>query len=444
MSKNDFVWGVATAATQIEGGTKQDGKSPTIWDVMSEDETFIAHGHKAENADDSYNRFDEDLKLLKKLGVNAYRFSLSWARIIKDGDGEINEKGLAHYSEMIDKLLEANIEPFITLFHWDLPHALFLKGGWLNRDITKAFKKYVEAVAEAFGDKVNHFITFNEPQCVLGARLGGTLPDAKYTAKDRNIMVHNLLLCHGEAVKALRKYKNIKIGYAPWNDARIPLTNSKEDIEAARQSYFDIDRGDMWGVSVFTDPIVLGDYPKKYYEINRKEDLPDIKEGDLELISQPIDFYCQNIYQGQYVKSDGNGGYEIVKPKQNAVFTCMNWVVSPEALYWGPKFLYERYKLPFYITENGCAVTDIITEDKQIHDSPRCEFLKQYLAQYKKAKDEGVDIRGYFVWSLLDNLEWYEGYRKRFGLVYVDYETYERYPKDSFYFYQEYIKNNNF
>ena len=245
------------------------------------------------------------------------RFSLSWARIIKDGDGEINQEGLDHYSKMIDKLLEANIEPFITLFHWDLPYALYKKGGWLNRDITQAFKKYVEAVVDAFGHKVNHFITFNEPQCILGARLGGTLPDAKYSAKDRNTMVHNLLLCHGEAVKVLRKCKNIKIGYAPCNDARIPLTTSVEDIEAARQSYFDVERGDMWGVSVFSDPIILGDYPKKYYEVNRKEDLPDIKDGDLELISQPIDFYCQNIYQGLYVKADGKGGYQIVPPKPN-------------------------------------------------------------------------------------------------------------------------------
>lgn len=440
MKKKDFVWGVATAATQIEGAAYQDDKSATVWDVMSEDGGYIANNHKVCNADDSYNRFDEDLKLLKELGVNAYRFSLSWARIIKDGDGEINQEGLDHYSKMIDKLLEANIEPFITLFHWDLPYALYKKGGWLNRDITQAFKKYVEAVVDAFGHKVNHFITFNEPQCILGARLGGTLPDAKYSAKDRNTMVHNLLLCHGEAVKVLRKCKNIKIGYAPCNDARIPLTTSVEDIEAARQSYFDVERGDMWGVSVFSDPIILGDYPKKYYEVNRKEDLPEIKNGDLELISQPIDFYCQNIYQGLYVKSDGKGGYQIVPPKPNAVFTCMNWVVSPEALYWGPKFLYERYRLPFYMTENGCAVTDIITEDKKIHDAARCEYIKQYLAQFEKAIEDGVDARGYFLWSLLDNLEWYEGYRKRFGLVYVDFETFERIPKDSFYFYQKIIK----
>ncbi|MBQ2070682.1 MAG: family 1 glycosylhydrolase, partial [Bacilli bacterium] len=170
-----------------------------------------------------------------------------------------------------------------------------------------------------------------------------------------------------------------------------------------------------------------------------KDDLPDIKEGDLELISQPIDFYCQNIYQGIYVKSDGNGGYKVVPPKQNTVYSNMDLAVTPEALYWGPKFLYERYHVPFVISENGTAVTDIITKDKKIHDSPRIEYLKQYIEEYERAYKEGIDIRGYFVWSLLDNLEWYEGYRKRFGLVYVDYETFERIPKDSFYFYKDLI-----
>lgn len=443
MKKDEFVWGVATAATQIEGAAYKDNKSPTVWDIMSEDGSFIRNGHLAKDADDSYNRVDEDIKLLKELGVNAYRFSLSWSRIIKDGDGEVNELGLKHYSEFVDKLKEAGIEPFITLFHWDLPYALYLKGGWLNREvIVNAFKKYVEAVAKELGNKVNYFITFNEPQCIVGARLGGTVPGAKYSVKDKNIMIHNLLLCHGEAVKVLRKYPNIKIGYAPCNDARIPLTNSKEDINAAKLAYFDYHRGDDGCVSVYSDPIILGDYPKKYYEENSKEDLPEIKKGDLELISQPIDFYAQNIYFGQYVKSDGKGGYEYVAPKQNTVFTLMDWPVTPEALYWGPKFLYERYKLPFYITENGCSVTDIITEDKKIHDGPRSEYLKQYIAQYLKAKEEGVDARGYFVWSLLDNLEWYQGYTKRFGLVYVDYETFERHPKDSFETYKEIIKSH--
>ncbi len=439
MFNKDFVWGVATAATQIEGAARQDNKSQTIWDVMSEDGGFIRNGHKAEFADDSYNKTDEDIALLKELGVKAYRFSLSWARIIIDGDGEVNEKGLDHYSKFVDKLLEAGIEPFITLFHWDLPYALFLKGGWLNKEIIPAFRRYVEVVADRLGDKVNHFITFNEPQCILGGRLGGAIQEAKYSTKDKLIMVHNLLLCHGEAVKVLRAHKNIKVGFAPNNDARIPLTNSPEDIEAARQCYFDVARGDMWGVSIFSDPVCLGDYPKKYYEIHRKEDLPDIKEGDMELISQPLDFYCQNVYQGMYVKSDGKGGYIVVPPKQNAVFTNMDWVVSPEALYWGPKFLYERYRLPFYISENGCAITDIITRDKKIHDAPRIEYLKQYLEQYERAYKEGIDVRGYFVWSLLDNLEWDEGYRERFGLVFVDYETFERIPKDSFYFYKDLI-----
>ena len=440
MFKKEMFWGVATASTQIEGAAYQDGKSQTIWDVMSEDGGFIANEHKALDADNSYNMVDEDIALLKELGVNAYRFSISWARIIKDGDGEINQKGLEHYSKLVDKLLTAHIEPMVTLFHWDLPYALYKKGGWLNRDITKAFKRYVEVVADKLAGRVKYFITFNEPQCIIGGSLGGTVPGAKYSIKDQNTMVHNLLLCHGEAVKVLRKYNGVKIGYAPCNDARIPYTNSKEDIDAARQAYFDVVRGDMWGVSIFSDPIILGDYPKKYYEVNKKDDLPDILEGDMELISQKIDFYCQNIYQGQYIKSDGKGGYMSVPPKVNAVYTCMDWVVSPEALYWGPKFLYERYKLPFVITENGCAVTDIIDDNNKIHDAPRCEFIKKYVSELEKASRDGVDVMGYFLWSFLDNLEWYQGYKKRFGLVYVDYNNFKRYPKDSFYFYKDLIK----
>ena len=440
MKDNEFVWGVATAATQIEGASTQDGKIKTIWDVYADDGDFIKNKHHVKGADNSYNLVDEDIELLKGLGVSAYRFSINWARVMKTIDGEVNEKGLDHYEMVIDKLLANNIEPFITLFHWDLPYEMYLRGGWLNRDIVKAFRKYVEAVANRLGNKIHYVITFNEPQCVVGARLGGSIKEAKYSVKDKNIMIHNLLLCHGEAVKVLRKYPNIKIGYAPCNNARIPLTNSKEDIDAARLAYFDYFRGDDWGTSVYSDPIILGDYPKKYYEENREEDLPDILEGDLALISQPIDFYCQNIYMGDYVKSDGKGGYEYVKPHQNTVYTCMDWQVTPEALYWGAKFLCERYKLPLYISENGCAVTDILTEDKKVHDGPRIEFIKQYTKNLLKARDEGSDVRGYFVWSLLDNLEWFEGYTKRFGLVYVDFNDFKRYPKDSYYAYKELIK----
>ncbi len=441
MLRKDFLWGAASAATQIEGAAKSDGKSLTVWDVMSDDGGFIFNGHRADDADDSYNRMDEDVALLKELGVNSYRFSVSWARVIKDGDGEINQKGLDHYSAFVDKLLEAGIEPMVTLFHWDLPYAIYKKGGWLNREcITKAFAKYVEAVAEKLAGRVKYYITFNEPQCIIGGRLGGTVRGAEYSVKDKNTMIHNLLLCHGEAVKVLRRYDGVKIGYAPCNDAKIPLTNSPEDIKAARLAYFDYHRGEDGGVALYSDPIVLGDYPAKYYAENRKDDLPEILDGDMALISQKIDFYCQNIYFGRFVKSDGNGGYVHVEPDQNTVYTCMDWPVTPTALYWGAKFLYERYKLPFVISENGCATTDIITKNGEIHDGGRQEFLRQYIENYLKAGEEGVDIMGYFVWSLLDNLEWYCGYSKRFGLTYVDYNTYKRTPKDSFYTYKNIIK----
>lgn len=441
MFNKNFIWGTATAATQIEGAAYQDGKEKSIWDVYSERGDVILHGHTIENADDSYNRMDEDIELIKNLGVNAYRFSISWPRII-NANGEINEKGLEHYSQFVDKLLAIGVKPFITLFHWELPYYEYQKGGWLNREISKDFKRYVEAVSAKLAAKVDYFITINEPQCIIGHYYGGTDKNRKYTTKEWNNMVHNLLLCHGEAVKVLRQYKNVKIGFAPCGNPRIPATNSKEDIDAARESYFDTFAGDAIGVSIYSDPICLGDYPKKYYEVNKKEDLADIQEGDLELISQPIDFYCQNIYQGTYIKSDGKGGWEEVPPKCGTPITTMGWFYTPESLYWGAKFLYERYHLPFYISENGCAVTDTLTEDKKVHDVARSTYLKQYISELDRAYKDGIDVRGYFVWSLMDNFEWYQGYTQRFGIVYVNFDTYERIPKDSYYTYRDIIKDN--
>lgn len=439
--KDKFVWGAATAAIQIEGAAYQDGKVKSIWDYYSERGDLIKEGHTIENAIDSYNRMDEDIKLIKELGVNTYRFSISWPRIIKE-NGDINEKGLEHYSQFVDKLLAIGVTPYITLFHWDLPYWVYQKGGWLNRDIVGWFKHYVEAVAEKLAAKVDYFITINEPQCIIGHGFGGTDRGKEYTIKEWNTMVHHLLLCHGEAVKVLRQYKNIKIGYAPCGNPRMPVSNTPEDIEACRKSYFDTFAGDAIGVSVWSDPVFLGDYPKKYYEVNKKEDLPDIRKGDLELISQPIDFYCQNIYTGNYCKSDGKGGYLEVPPKPGTPVTTMGWPVIPESLYWGAKFLTERYHVPFYISENGCAVTDILTADKKVHDDARSQYLEKYISELLRAKNEGIDVRGYFVWSLMDNFEWYQGYTQRFGIIYVDLKTYERIPKDSFYTYQRIIKEN--
>lgn len=441
MFAKDFVWGVATAATQIEGGAYTDGKGVSVWDVFPNAENSTFQNQNASEACHHYFKYKEDVALMKQLGVNAYRFSISWPRIIPNGIGNVNEKGLEFYDNLIDELIANGIEPYITLFHWDLPYELYKKGGWLNPEISDYFAEYTKVVAKRFSDRVKYFITINEPQCVVGG-LGGSIPNARYTVKENLTMVHNLLLAHGKAAKILHSYKGIQVGFAPCEWVSVPATDSPEDIEAARKHYFRVEKGSVFNVAIFSDPVIFGDYPEDYYKVHTKEELPDIQKGDMEIISEPIDFYCQNIYSGDIIASDGKGGWKKQPDPIGHPMTCMNWFVYPKTLYWGPKFLYERYKKPFYISENGIAVTDLITPDKKIHDGPRMEYIRSYLEEYKKAAADGVDARGYFYWSLMDNFEWWHAYSKRFGLLYVDYDTMERFPKDSFYFYSDVIKTN--
>ena len=441
MFNKDFVWGTATAAAQIEGAFNQDGRGLSVWDVFPKVNGAVFNGQDCSVANDHYNNYVKDVALMKELGVKAYRFSISWSRIIPNGVGKVNQAGIDFYNNLIDELIKNDITPYVTLFHWDLPYELYIRGGWLNPEVSDYFENYVKVVAENFTKKVKHFITINEPQCIVGGN-GGVFHGAKFTVKEKLTMLHNVLLSHGKAVRVLRQYPDLKIGIAPCAWVSIPVTDSPEDIEAARKDYFKVERGEIWGCSIWSDPVILGDYPEDYYKIHTKDELPDIKEGDLELISQQIDFYCQNIYSGNLIKSDGKDGFVKVKEPVGHPMTSMNWYIFPKALYWGPKFLYERYKLPFYITENGTAVTDLVTPDKKVHDGARVEYIRSYLAELKRAIADGVDVRGYFYWSLMDNFEWWSAYSKRFGLLYVDYQTQERIKKDSFYFYQSVIKEN--
>lgn len=441
MFKKDFVWGVATAAAQIEGGYAQGGRGLSVWDVFPKAENATFKGQNCSVANDHYNRYKSDVALMKELGVNAYRFSISWSRIIPNGVGEVNQEGIDFYNNLINELISNGITPYVTLYHWDMPYEIYIRGGWLNPDFSNYFASYTKVVADNFADRVKHFITINEPSCVIGG-LGGVVPNARYTVKESLTMVHNLLLSHGKAVSVLRNYPGVKIGYAPCCVVPIPNTDKKEDIEAARKCFFQVEKNHVWGNSIWSDPVIFGDYPKEYYTIHTKDELPDIKEGDMQIISQPIDFYCQNIYSGNLIESDGNGGFRKVTEPDGQPMTCMDWFVFEKALYWGPKFLYERYKLPFYISENGVAVTDLVTPDKKVHDGARIEFIRRYLEQLKKAAADGVDVRGYFYWSFMDNFEWWCAYSKRFGLLYVDYQTQERIKKDSYYYYQSIIKEN--
>ena len=445
--RKDFVWGVATASYQIEGANKINGKGLDIWSDYTSIPGRVFDGHTGDEACDHYNRYKEDIAMMKALGVKAYRFSLSWSRIFPQGIGKINPQGVAFYHHLIDELLAQGIEPYVTLFHWDLPSSLADKGGWLNSDISSWFGEYTRFVMSEYGNKIKYIFTINEPQCIVGLGLqqGIHAPGLKLSPREVLKAVHNVLRAHGEAVKVIRAMNpRVQIGIAPTCGVALPLSKSEKDIEIARKRYFDIlplDTAYVWSVSLFLDPIILGDYPQKYYELY-KQYLPEITKEDLQLISQPLDFLGQNIYNGYQVGEGEKGEYVYPKRKSGYPHTDSGWPITEEALYWGPKFLYERYKLPFYITENGLSCADVVSLDGKVHDPNRIDFLHRYLNEYAKAAADGVDVRGYFQWSLMDNFEWCEGYSKRFGLVYVDFESQKRIVKDSGYWYKHVIETH--
>ena len=444
---DNFVWGAATSAYQIEGGVKGAGKGMHIWDVYTKESGKVYGGHTGETACDHYHRFREDVRIMKEIGLKAYRFSIDWTRVLPEGTGRVNEEGIRFYSDLIDALIENNIEPYITLYHWELPYELYKKGGWMNRDIAEWFGEYAGLVAERFSDRVTHFFTLNEPQCFvgLGFLTGVHAPGLKCPVRDTFEMAHNALRAHGRAVQMLRQHAKqpLTIGYAPTSGIIYPASDRPEDIEAARKKYFSMPEDDSnwtWNVAWWSDPVLLGKYPEEGLKKYEKY-LPKITEEDMRLISEPIDVYGQNIYNGRAFRMGADGNPEEVGRVPGAGKTAVNWPVTPECLYWGPKFLYERYKKPIYITENGMACHDVVSLDQRVHDPNRIDFLARYLHELKRAAEE-IDLRGYFQWSLMDNFEWEKGYAERFGIVYVDFETQERILKDSAYWYRDVIQTN--
>lgn len=444
---NDFVWGAATSAYQIEGAVKEDGKGEHIWDVYAGQAGHIYEGHSGQTACDHYHRFREDAAMMKEIGLKAYRFSTDWSRVLPQGFGAVNEKGIAFYDALIDELLKNGIEPYITLYHWELPYEIYKRGGWMNPEITEWFGAYARLIAERFSDRVSHFFTLNEPQCFvgLGFLTGEHAPGLKAPLRDTFEMAHNALKAHGRAVQMLRQYgkQKLTIGYAPTCGMCYPKTEKPEDIEAARQALFSMnpdDRNWTWNVAWWSDPVLLGHYPKEGLA-RYEEYLPNITDDDMKLISEPIDVYGQNIYNGRCIRMGSDGKPEEVKRLEGFPRTANHWPITPEALYWGPKFLYERYQKPLYITENGLSCHDTVSLDGNVHDPDRIDFLARYLHELKRAAQE-TDIRGYFQWSLMDNFEWARGYSERFGLVYVDFQTQKRLMKDSAYWYRNVIREN--
>lgn len=433
----NFLWGAASAAAQIEGGWDEDGRGPSIWDVLYKG--HVAHNESDLVACDHYHRFREDVALLKKLGVKSYRFSVSWSRLLPQGTGAVNPAGAAFYRALAGELRAAGIEPMVTLYHWDLPYALHLRGGWQNPESVAWFAAYTRAAVDTLSDRVRYWFTFNEPQCFagLGYAYGAHAPFLKEPESLRGVTRH-VLLAHAEAVKILRAEAKLppQIGYAPTGSLFEPRAGTPEAVEAARAETFG-GEGGTFSIGWWCDPILLGTVPP-YLE--KTIGGPLFTAEELRGVCQPLDFLGFNLYQSA-AGEDPATGYP-VNAWQGSPRTAMGWPITPDALYWAIRFLHERYSLPILITENGMANNDFVMLDGKVHDPQRIDYVHRYLRAAKRAVAEGYPLLGYTYWSILDNYEWAEGYDKRFGLVYVDYKTQQRIPKDSFAWYAEVIRTN--
>lgn len=437
-----FLWGAATASYQIEGSPAADGKGESIWDRFSHTPGQIWDNDTGDIACDHYRLYREDVKLMAGLGMNTYRFSISWPRVFPAGGGRPNEKGLDFYRRLVDELHQFKIKPAVTLYHWDLPQALQDKGGWNNRDTARYFADYAAYVFKNLDLPINLWITLNEPWVVayMGHSFGIHAP--RITDFNTALQVgHNLLLSHGLAVRAFREADRgaEPIGITLNLAAIQPNTDSPADIEAAKRSDGFMNR---W----FLDPLFKGSYPQDLEEIfSRRFKLPEQEEGDLKITAEPIDFLGINNYTRVLVEASGSEddfmGNPINPPGKE--YTEMGWEVYPEGLYELLTRVHRDYgPLPLYVTENGAAFPDQLTAQGEIDDPRRINYLQTYLLACWKAIDEGVPLKGYYAWTLMDNFEWAFGYGKRFGLIYVDYPTQKRYLKNSAHWYKKVIARN--
>jgi len=428
-----FLWGAATASYQIEGAWNEDGKGESIWDRFSHTPGKVTKGDTGDVACDHYHRYPEDIALMRELGLKAYRFSVSWPRVFPSGAGRVNLAGLDFYDRLTDALLAANIEPFITLHHWDYPQALFEKGSWTNRDNLGYFADYSAVMAKRLGDRIQRWTTFNEPSVIAwdGYVSGEHAPGEQDPVKARQV-THNLMVAHGLAVQAIRGVDpGLEVGIVLTQWGVDPASDDPADIDAAEH---------VWnaGETVFLHPIFNGHYhPETIKALDGQ--LPEIKSGDMTLISQKLDFLGINSYSRSVISAK-EGRLEKIPGSE---YTEMGWEVCAPAFRRMLVKIHNDYRLPpIYITENGAAFKDVVAPDGKIHDERRLDYLRQHFTQVRLAMQDGVDIRGYFVWSLLDNFEWGYGFTKRFGLIRVDYDTQRRTIKDSGEWYAEVIRTN--
>jgi beta-glucosidase len=429
----DFVWGAAVSAYQIEGAVHEDGRGESIWDRFSSIPGKVANGDSGAVACDSYHRYREDVQLIRELGLNAFRFSIAWPRILPEGRGEPNSAGLDFYDRLVDELLAAGVEPFVTLYHWDLPQALEERGGWPVRETAEAFAEYVEVVSERLGDRVRHWITQCEPWVVswLGYGMGEHAPGRTSDA-DALAAAHHVLLSHGLAAEVLRRRSaEAKVGITIDLVAFYPLTDSQADADAVRR--LDGSRN-RW----ILDPVLRGQYPEDMLEVFAPI-LPPIDDTDLSTIAAPLDFLGVNYYTRSVVRADPGHGAPVMVDAEDVERTAMGWEVYPDGLFALLVRLQNDYTLPpLYVTENGAAYSDH-RSNGTVNDPSRISYLDRHLAAIARAIEHGIPVRGYFLWSLLDNFEWAMGYSRRFGIVYVDYATLERVPKASYRWYRDFI-----
>lgn len=439
----DFLWGAATSAYQIEGAYKEDGKGLSIWDTFTRKKGKVKNFENGDTTCDHYHKYREDVALLKKLNIQSYRFSVAWSRVLPEGKGTVNGKGLDFYDKLTDELLRKNILPFVTLYHWDLPQALEDKGGWYNRETADYFAEYTEIIVRTLGDRVKNWITLNEPWIVMvaGYVLGAHAPGFHRPFSCFKV-AHNLLLAHGKSLERIRTISpDAKAGIT---NALTPVYSNNVSKESSAVKRANAIMNELW-----LDPVFKGKYPEEIEKFVFSQNKGNIASGDMKLISAKTDFLGVNHYTRMVVRKIPFPVFNFIPVKPDyptAKFTSMGWEIYPEGFYNLLKWIRTEYdNPPLYITENGISLYEK-AENGKIADSQRINYLKNYLLSMKRAMSEGVDVRGYFVWSFLDNFEWQEGYEKQFGIVYVDRESpdLKRIPKDSAKWYAKVCRENGF
>lgn len=435
-----FVWGVAAAAPQIEGAVSRDGKGESIWDRYAQQPGRINHGDTLEPGCDHYHLFRRDFALMRRLGLRHYRLSLAWPRIFPAGDGAVNRKGLDFYHRVFDSMEKNGLTPWVTMFHWDLPQALEDRGGWRSRVTVDAFARYADTIVRAYGARVKKWITLNEINCFTTMAYGGKgkAPGVEEGPRVVNQTKHHALVCHGHAVRAVREHggRGAQVGLADNCAVAVPVTETAGDIAAARTWFAEQNQS-------LLEPVYRGRYSARYLRscgANR----PKVAKGDFDLIGLPTNFLGLNIYSGAFIRRGPRGRPEALRLPRNYPRTDSTWLnLLPQALHWGPRFAHEVYgPKAIYITENGCGYDHEPVVRGEVHDLHRRDYLRNYLGELHHAITDGTPVRGYFLWSFMDNFEWQDGYARRFGIVHVDYRTQRRTPKLSAHWYASVIREN--